>query len=88
MVESVRTTERAIGTVYYGFTKEAGKNRVFRRSLFVVKDIKAGDKLTEENIKSIRPGYGLSPKYLKDVLGKKAKKDIKRGTPLNWELLE
>lgn len=88
MVEAVKTTEKALGTVHYGFTEEEVKSRVFRRSLFVVKDIKAGNKLTEKNVKSIRPGYGLSPKYLKDILGKKVKKDIKRGTPLNWNLLE
>ncbi|MDD2890474.1 MAG: SAF domain-containing protein, partial [bacterium] len=50
----------------------------------VIKDIKAGEVFTEENIRSIRPGYGLHPKYLKDILGRKAKKDITRGTPLKW----
>jgi len=63
------------------------KSREFSRSLFVVKDIKAGETFTEENIRSIRPGYGLPPKYLKDVLGKRAKIDIKKGTPLKWELI-
>lgn len=88
MVEAVRTVEKALGTVNYAVTKEEEKSRVFRRSLFVVTDINAGEILTEENVRSIRPGYGLPPKFLKDVLGKKAKTNIKRGTPLSWELLQ
>ena len=64
------------------------KNKVFARSLFVVKDIKTGEVFTKENIKSIRPGYGLHPKYYYDVLGKKSNTNIKRGTPLNWEFIE
>jgi len=63
------------------------KSREFSRSLFVVKDIKAGETFTEENVRSIRPGYGLPPKYLKDILGKKAKVDIIKGAPFKWELL-
>jgi sialic acid synthase SpsE len=53
----------------------------------VVKDMKAGEEFTEENVRSIRPGYGLHTRYLADVLGRKAKKDIKKGTPLNWKLI-
>lgn len=63
------------------------KSREFSRSLFVVKDIKAGEIFTEENVRSIRPGYGLHPKYLKKILGKRATQDIKKGTPLNWDLI-
>jgi pseudaminic acid synthase len=63
------------------------KSREFSRSLFVVKDIKAGEPFTEENIRSIRPGYGLHPKYLKDTLGKKSAQALKKGTPLSWELV-
>ena len=64
------------------------KSREFSHSLFVIKDIKAGEVFTEENIRSIRPGYGLSPKYLKDILGKKAKRDISKGVPFCWDLKE
>lgn len=88
MVEAVRTVEKALGNVNYNITAEETESKVFRRSLFVVNDIKAGETFTEDNTRSIRPGYGLPPKYLKDILGKKAKRDIKRGTPLNRELLK
>jgi len=84
MVEVVRTTERALGKVHYGVSEHEVGSRVFRRSLFVVQDVKAGEVFTEENIRSIRPGYGLPPKYIKEVLGKKATRDIQKGTPLEW----
>jgi len=76
-----------LGKVHYGSTHEEEKSRVFRRSLFVVKDVKAGETFTTKNLRSIRPGYGLSPKYLKVFLGKTVKKDIKKGTPLSWDLI-
>ncbi len=82
MVKAVRDTEKAIGKVDYSLTEKMKKSRQFARSLYVVKDIKAGEVITEENVRSIRPGFGLHPKYLKAILGKKAKKDIERGTPL------
>lgn len=88
MVRAVRDAEKALGTVNYELTEKMKKSREFSRSLFVVKDMKAGETFTAENIKSIRPGYGLHPKYLREVLGKKAAKDIQRGTPLGWELIE
>lgn len=88
LVWNIRTVERGVGEVYYGLTEKEKKNKIFRRSLIVVKDIKKGEFFTEENIRSIRPGYGLPPKHLKDILGKKAKKDMKRGTPLSWRLVE
>lgn len=87
LVESVRQVEKAIGKVNYGVGKEELENIVFRRSLFVVKDVKKGEKFTRENLKSIRPGYGLSPKYFKTVLGKKIKKTTRKGTPLSWDLI-
>jgi pseudaminic acid synthase len=88
LVENVRIAEKAIGKVHYGLTKKEEQSKVFRRSLFVVKDIKKGEKFTEENVKSIRPGYGLKPKYLDEMLGKKAKENIGERTPLRWRLIQ
>lgn len=87
MVKSIREVEKALGDVSYELSEKIKKSREFSRSLFVVKDIKKGDIFTKENVHSIRPGFGLHPKYYKDVLGKKATKDIKKGTPLNWDLI-
>ena len=88
MVKSVREVKKALGEVFYKLTEKTKKGRELSRSLFVVKDIKAGETLTEENVRSIRPGYGLIPKYLKDILGKQATQAIKKGTPLRWELID
>jgi len=87
MVEAVRTAEKAIGGVCYVVGEQEAKARVFRRSLFVVRDMKAGEAFTAETVRSIRPGYGLPPKYLKDVFGRRAARDIERGTPLTWQLV-
>ena len=87
MVKSVREVEKALGEVSYDLTEKMKKSRELSRSLFVVKDIKAEEIFTKENIRSIRPGYGLPPKYLKDILGKCATQDIQKGTPLSWELV-
>lgn len=88
MVDAVRDAEKAIGNVDYSLSEKKEKNRKFARSLFVVKDIKKGEIFTEENVRSIRPGYGLSPKHYIDVLGKKAVKDIRKGSPLKWKFFE
>ncbi len=88
MVKAVRQAEKAVGKVTYELTEKVKTSRKFSRSLFVVKDIKAGEIFTEENIRSIRPGFGLHPKYLKEVLGKKSKRDIKKGAPLNNNFLK
>lgn len=87
LVKAVRETEKMIGQAQYGVAKQEAKSIVVRRSLFAVKDIKKGELLSRENIRSIRPGYGLLPQYLSKVLGKKAKMNIKRGTPLQWNLI-
>jgi pseudaminic acid synthase len=87
LVHSVRNVEKALGTVQYELTKKAKESRMFARSLFVVEDIEAGGIFTESNIRSIRPGYGMPPKYLGDILGKKASRSIERGTPLQKELI-
>ncbi|MBL7085872.1 MAG: pseudaminic acid synthase [Candidatus Cloacimonetes bacterium] len=88
MVKSIREVENALGTVNYSLSEKVKKNLKFGRSLFVVKDIKKGEKFTKENLRSIRPGYGLEPKYFKDVLGKHASCDVYRGIPFVWELLK
>ncbi|MCG3711685.1 pseudaminic acid synthase [Aliarcobacter butzleri] len=79
MIQAVRDTEKLLGKVDYSLNEKRKKQRRFARSLYVCKDIKAGEKFSEENIRSVRPFYGLHPKYLKDVLGKTAKKDYKFG---------
>ncbi len=84
MVENIRLVEKALGRVNYEPGEHELKNRVFRRSLFVVEDMKNGDKFTEDNIRSIRPGMGLAPRFLHDILGRRASCDIPRGTPLAW----
>ncbi|HTR68095.1 MAG TPA: pseudaminic acid synthase [Terriglobales bacterium] len=88
MVEAVRMTEAALGTVHFGVSKREAGSRVFRRSLFVVQDVKRGDAFTEFNVRSIRPSHGLHTRYLPEVLGKRAARDIERGTPLSWDLIE
>ncbi|AXA33396.1 pseudaminic acid synthase [Francisella adeliensis] len=79
MIQAVRDTEKLLGKVDYTLTDKKKKSRQFARSLYVAKDIKAGEKFTEENIRSVRPGYGMHPKYLKDILGKVAEKDYDFG---------
>ncbi len=87
MVDAIRTAEKALGEIGYETSAAEAQSRVFRRSLFVVKDIKAGETFTDESVRSIRPGIGLHPRHLKEVLGQQAARDIKRGTPLAWELI-
>lgn len=87
MVDDIRTVEKAMGTVNYGSTEEEKGNVVFRRSVFAVKDIAAGEIFTEDNIRIIRPGYGVKPKYYKDILGKMAAEKINRGMPLQPDMI-
>ena len=82
MVDAVRNTEKALGKIDYSLSEKAKKSRIFARSLYVVKNIKKGEAFTEENIRSIRPGFGLHPKFLPEVLGKKAKVDLDKGSAL------
>jgi pseudaminic acid synthase len=88
MVKAIREVESALGKVSYELTDKTKRSREFSRSLFAVKDIKSGESLTEENVRAIRPGFGLHPRYFKKVIAMKAKKDIRKGSPLTWELLE
>jgi len=83
MVKNIRDTEKLMGVVDYSMTEKKKKSRQFSRSLYVAKDIKKGEIFTEENIRSVRPGYGMHPKYLKDILGKVSKKDYEFGDRLN-----
>ncbi|OMF91056.1 pseudaminic acid synthase [Paenibacillus sp. FSL R7-0337] len=86
VVESERAW-LALGRVLYGPTEFEKPSMQFRRSLYVSEDVKKGEKFTEDNIRIIRPGFGLSPKYFDFIVGKQAKLDVKRGTPINWELI-
>lgn len=87
LVRNIRDAEKSLGKVRYGLTRDEKISLVFRRSLFAVEDIKKGQLLTEENVRSIRPADGLKPKHLKRILGKKARVNIKKGTPLNFNLI-
>lgn len=88
MVKAVRNAEKAIGKVDYSLTEKQKKGREFSRSLYVVKDIKKGEVLTGENVKSIRPGFGLHPKFLKEIIGQRAKTDINKGTRMEFSLIQ
>lgn len=88
MVDAVRTAERALGSVHYGVSPAEAASRVFRRSLFVVQDVRAGEPFTRDNVRSIRPGHGLHPRHLDEVLARRAARDIPRGTPLAWTLID
>ena len=87
MVEAIRATEKALGAVNYAVTEKEAASQVFKRSIFIVKDIKAKEILTKTNIRCIRPGNGLAPKYYECLLGRTIKYDVKKGTPTSWELL-
>lgn len=87
MVSEIRTAEAALGSVSYQVTEHEAAGKVFRRSLFVVEDMRQGEQFTTANVRSIRPGYGLAPKLLPQVLGKAAGADIPAGTPLTADLI-
>ena len=87
LVQSVRTVEKALGKPSYTQSKDEKANIVFRKSLFVVKDVKKGERFTSENVRSIRPGNGMAPKFYRSVLGSRAARDIKRATPLQNNLI-
>jgi len=87
MVNAIREVEDALGEVSYSLTEKTKRSREFSRSLFISQDIQKGETLTLENVRSVRPGYGLPPKFLKEILGRIAKNDLKKGTPLDWDLI-
>jgi pseudaminic acid synthase len=88
MVDAVRVAEKALGKVEFGPSAHEQSTRVFRRSLFIVEDVRQGQTLTPENVRSIRPGHGLHTRHLPEVIGKRAARDIERGTPVTWDLIE
>jgi pseudaminic acid synthase len=88
MVLRIRDLEKALGGVTYELTEKQKNSRVFSRSLFFTKDIKKGDIITEKNMRSIRPGYGIHPRYYYKILGKKLTRDVKKGTPVDWSYIE
>ena len=87
LVHNVRLVEQSLGRVHYGLTRDEAKSLIFRRSLFVVRDMDAGEQFTSENVRSIRPSSGLMPKHLSSVLGRKATRRLTRGTPLSFNLV-
>jgi sialic acid synthase SpsE len=87
MVGQIRTAEAAMGQPEFRLTESEQASRIFRRSLFVVEDVSAGEILTRQNVRSIRPGNGLAPELIEQIVGLKAKADIPRGTPLSWALV-
>lgn len=88
LVQETKRAWRAMGKVFYGPTEAEISSLRFRRSLYIVKDIKKGERLTKDNLRPIRPGFGLPPKYYEELLGKKINNDVNRGTPMSWRLLE
>ncbi|GAB3725122.1 pseudaminic acid synthase [Flavobacterium koreense] len=88
MVKSVREAEKASGVVDYNLTEKQAKGRDFSRSLYIAEDIKAGEIFTEQNLRSVRPGFGLHPKYYNQLLGKKATTHLEKGTPMQLDFAE
>jgi pseudaminic acid synthase len=87
MVDAVRIAEKALGEIRFGPSGKEASSLAFRRSLFVVTDVRSGEIFTPENVRSIRPGHGMHTRHLPEVLGRHAVCDIERGTPLNWDLV-
>ena len=85
--KAIREAEKALGEIRYELTEKEEAGRAFRRSLFAVRDITAGELFNSENVRSIRPGHGLHPRFLEMVLGRRAARDISRGTPLAWNYI-
>src|SRR5208282_1243038 len=85
LVEDCRAAWLSLGRVDYERSKAERASLAFRRSLYVVEDVASGEELTSRNIRSIRPGYGLPPKHLPEVLGRRAARALKRGEPLRWQ---
>lgn len=87
MVDSIRNVEKALGEINYDLSKKSKINREFSRSLFVAENIRKGDIVTENNVRSVRPNFGLHPKYLKEILGKRINQDLEKGTPFKLDFI-
>lgn len=87
MVDTIRDTEKALGSVNYELSEPARSNRRFAGSLFIVKNMQAGDLLTKENLSSIRPSDGIAPQYVNELLGKRVNRDLEKGTPMQWQFI-
>jgi len=87
LVDAIRDAEQALGRINYTPSAKEAASRALRRSLFVVKDVRAGEKFTVDNVRSIRPGHGLHPRHLEEIVGGTAAQDIPAGTPVAWSLL-
>jgi len=88
LVNAVRDAEKSIGVVDYSLTEKMRKSRDFSRSLYVVEDVRAGELITEKNVRSIRPGHGMHPKYLSEIIGKEFIGDFEKGTPMSFEIIK
>lgn len=88
LVDESAIAAKAVGKIYYGISTKEKSSLRFRRTLYITKDVKAGEILSTENMRAIRPGLGLSPKYFDILLGKKIRKSLKKGTPVSWDLIE
>jgi len=88
MVTAVREAEKALGTESYTLTEKQKAGKVFSRSLYVAEDIRAGEIITEKNVRSVRPGFGLHPKYMKEIQGKRVKKDLSKGEAISLDVIE
>ena len=88
LVEGAKTAWQSLGSVDYGRKSSELGNVQFRRSLYFIEDIEKGELVTKDNVKSIRPGYGIAPKFFEEILGKKLLKTVKSGTAVSWDCLE
>lgn len=88
MVENIRDAESALGTISYDLSERERNNRAYRKSIFASKDIKAGEIISEQNVKVVRPAHGLEPKFYEALIGRKARVAIEKGTPIAWNLIE
>ena len=88
MIDAVRLTEKMMGKIDYEMTEKKQKSRQFSRSLFITKNVNIGETISKDNVRSIRPGFGLHPKELPSIIGKKFSQNQEKGTPLSWDMIQ